>query len=270
MTAAVAPAAMSGMRERWRMGAEARALLLVTACLLVFGLAVLYSASALAVFKDGVYENTLFTRQLSGALVGGVLFALASKIDAEWLRKLGWPVMIISILLMLVTVLPFTQSLAPSLGGSRRFIRGSIQPSELAKLAVVIWTSMLLVKKGDAVRRVGQRPAPIPVRDRNAERVGGARTRLVDCRDVLSADGALVICSGRPRVALCIPGGIGAPVGDTAGNAASIHQGTHAQLHGQRKRSEVVHDNHAIGRRRTATSGPDCRRFGPTVWCGFW
>ena len=160
MTAAVAPQSMAGVRERWRMGAEARLLLLVTACLLAFGLAVLYSASALAVFKDGAYDSAFFTRQLSGALVGGVLFALAAKVDAEWLRKLGWPLMIASILLMLVTVLPFTLNLAPSLGGSRRFIRGSIQPSELAKLAVVIWTSMLLVKKGEAVRRLGKGLVP--------------------------------------------------------------------------------------------------------------
>ena len=163
MTAAAAPATLSGVRERWRMGAEARALLLVTACLLSFGLAVLYSASALTVFKDGAYESTFFTRQLSGALVGGVLFALASKVDAEWLRKLGWPLMIVSILLMLVTVMPFTQTLAPSLGGSRRFIKGSVQPSELAKLAVVVWTSMLLVKKGEAVRRLGKGLLPFLV-----------------------------------------------------------------------------------------------------------
>jgi cell division protein FtsW len=71
--------------------------------------------------------------------------------------------MIGSILLMLITVLPFTQSLAPSLGGSRRFIKGSIQPSELAKLAVVVWTSMLLVKKGDAVRRLGKGIVPFLV-----------------------------------------------------------------------------------------------------------
>ncbi|MEP6834299.1 MAG: putative peptidoglycan glycosyltransferase FtsW [Gemmatimonas sp.] len=156
MTAATVPVTMRGVRERWRMGVEARALLLVTACLLAFGLAVLYSASALAVFKDGAYQSTFFTKQLTGALVGGVLFALCSKVDAEWWRRLGWPLMIVSILLMLVTVLPFTQSLAPSLGGSRRFIKGAIQPSEFAKLAVVMWTSMLLVKKGEAVRRLGK------------------------------------------------------------------------------------------------------------------
>lgn len=160
MTTAAAPMVMSGVRERWRMGNEARALLLVTACLLAFGLAVLYSASALAVFKDGAYDSRFFTRQLLGALVGGVLFALFSKIDAEHWRKAAWPLMILSIILMLITVLPFTKSLAPNIGGSRRFIRGSIQPSEFAKLAVVMWTAMLLVKKGEAVKRLGKGLVP--------------------------------------------------------------------------------------------------------------
>lgn len=153
----------AGSRERWRMGVEARALLLVTACLLAFGLAVLYSASALAVFRDGAYDSRFFTRQLVGALVGGILFAIFSKIDAELWRKLAWPLMILSIVLMLLTVLPFTYAIAPSQGGSRRFLRGSIQPSEFAKLAVVIWTSMLLVKKGVAVRRLGKGLVPFLV-----------------------------------------------------------------------------------------------------------
>ena len=54
---------------------------------------------------------------------------------------------------MLVVILPFTQSIAPRIHGSRRFLFGaSVQPSELAKLAVVVWTAMLVVRKGDAIR----------------------------------------------------------------------------------------------------------------------
>jgi cell division protein FtsW len=40
------------------------------------------------------------------------------------------------------------ESIAPRIHGSRRFLfGGSLQPSELAKLAVIAWTSMLAVKK---------------------------------------------------------------------------------------------------------------------------
>jgi cell division protein FtsW len=63
----------------------------------------------------------------------------------------------VSLLLMLLLVLPFTGSFVSSIGGSRRYLfNGSLQPSELAKFAVIVWTAMLLVKKGEAVRRLGK------------------------------------------------------------------------------------------------------------------
>ena len=166
MTAATAPSIMqqSGVRERWRMSTEARALVLVTACLLAFGLAVLYSASALAMYHGKMYGTTFLVAQIQGAAVGILIFAVAAKIDVELWRKLAWPLMIGSILLMLITVLPFTLSLSPYIGGSRRYLRGgSIQPSEFAKLGVIVWTSMLLVKKGEAVRRLGKGLLPFLV-----------------------------------------------------------------------------------------------------------
>ena len=46
--------------------------------------------------------------------------------------------------------------------GSRRFVLGaSLQPSELGKLAVVVWTSMMVVKKGDKMRRLTKGLLPI-------------------------------------------------------------------------------------------------------------
>jgi cell division protein FtsW len=48
-------------------------------------------------------------------------------------------------------------AISPRINGSRRFlIGGSVQPSELAKLAVIVWTSMLIVKKGDQMRRLSK------------------------------------------------------------------------------------------------------------------
>jgi cell division protein FtsW len=44
--------ARSDVRERWRMGPEARSMVLISAVLLVFGLAVLYSASAIVAIND--------------------------------------------------------------------------------------------------------------------------------------------------------------------------------------------------------------------------
>ena len=81
--------------------------------------------------------------------------AFAAKMDAELWEKLAWPIMILSLVLLLVVILPFTAGIAPRVHGSRRYLLGaSLQPSELAKLAVIVWTSMLVIKKGPALRRL--------------------------------------------------------------------------------------------------------------------
>ena len=145
---------------------EAQMLAAVTSILLVFGLAALYSASAIVAVQEGHDGSYYLVRQALGAFVGMIVFAVAAKTDAERWRGWAWPLMGGALLLMLLTVLPFTESLAPRIHGSRRFLRGSsLQPSELAKLAVVVWTAMLVVKKGEAMRRLtkGVLPAIVVV-----------------------------------------------------------------------------------------------------------
>ena len=153
---------MFATRDRWRIGIEARLLMVVTAVLLAFGLATLYSASAFEAVADGHSSAFFLLRQLSGVAAGTVCFAIAAKADAELWRKYAWVVMALALGTMLVTVLPFTKAFAPPILGARRYLlRGSIQPSELAKLAVVVWTAMLVVKKGDQLRRLSKGLLPI-------------------------------------------------------------------------------------------------------------
>lgn len=157
-------ASRAGVRERWRMSIESRALVVVTFVLVSLGLVVLYSASALTALEAGDPPHEYMLKQAQGVLVGAVLFAFAAKVDAERWRTWAWPLMLLSLVAMLVTVLPFTHSIAPEIGGSRRFLRGgSLQPSEFAKLAVILWTPMLLVKKGPVMRRLGKGLGPFLV-----------------------------------------------------------------------------------------------------------
>jgi cell division protein FtsW len=149
----------TGVRQRWRMSVEARALVLVTAVLVAFGLATLYSASAIVAMQERHGSAFFLMKQLGGLAAGTVVFAITAKIDAERWRRWAWPMMCLAIVLMLLTVLPFTERIAPRIHGSRRFlIGGSLQPSEFAKLAVIVWTSMLLVKKQEtgALRRLSK------------------------------------------------------------------------------------------------------------------
>jgi cell division protein FtsW len=143
------------VRERWAMSVEARAMVLLAATLLSFGLAVLYSASAVHALQTNGYASAFLLRQMAGAAVGIVIFAIAAKVDAEKWNGWAWPIMGVSIFMLLLIVLPFTESIAPRVHGSRRFLfRTAIQPSELGKLAVIVWAAMLVVKKGPAMRRL--------------------------------------------------------------------------------------------------------------------
>jgi cell division protein FtsW len=137
------------------MGAEARALVILTGVFLAFGLATVYSASAIVEMQAGLNHWNLLLRQVVGVAIGAALFALAAKIDAERWEDWAWPVMILSLVLLLVVILPFTASIAPRIHGARRYLfGGSVQPSELGKLAVIVWTSMLVAKKGPVLRRL--------------------------------------------------------------------------------------------------------------------
>ena len=153
------------VRERWRMTLESRALIIVTGVILAFGLAVLYSASALAAVRENRPNTYYLVRQLSGIAIGVVLFAIAAKTDAERWRGWAWPLLWIAIVLLLVPVLPVGDRIAPFIHGSHRWINiGFVfQSSEFAKLAAIVWTAMLIVKKGDKLRRLTKGLLPFMV-----------------------------------------------------------------------------------------------------------
>lgn len=137
---------------RW----ETRLLSVVTATLTAFGIAMIYGASSLVRTRDGgVAGGTFALNQFIGALAGGILMLIIARMDYRRLRPLAWPLMFVTIFFLIIVVLPGTQLIAPNLNGARRWIRLpllSFQPSELARLAVIIWCAMLATKKGEQVR----------------------------------------------------------------------------------------------------------------------
>jgi cell division protein FtsW len=151
------------VRYRWRMGGPARLVVWTTAILLSFGLAVLYSASAFDAMNMSGFAGQTATyflfQQLTGVAIGAVVFAVAAKFDAARLEKWAWPMMIAAIASMTAVLIFGTRHY-----GSKRFLVGnSIQPSEFAKLAVIVWVAMLIVKKGDTLRRLSKGLLPFLV-----------------------------------------------------------------------------------------------------------
>jgi cell division protein FtsW len=136
---------------RW----ETRLLGTVTALLLGFGVAATYGAASLVTVRGQSVGLDFVMRQLSGVLLGGVLLLLASRQDYYRWRTLAWPLLLLTLVLLLIPVLPFTTGIAPTVNGARRWIElGPVgfQPSELARVAVVVWCAMLAAKKGKQIR----------------------------------------------------------------------------------------------------------------------
>src|ERR1051325_7988742 len=138
-------------RERWKMTSEAQWITFISASLLVFGLAVLYSASAIVAVNDGRPGTFYLFRQATGVVIGAVAFMVADK----W-REWAWPLMWFTLAtLLLCLILP--ESIAPRVNGSKRFLYStSFQPSEIGKFAVVVWSAMLVAKKGDQLRKLAK------------------------------------------------------------------------------------------------------------------
>jgi cell division protein FtsW len=145
-------------------GWEAGVLFALTAILVSAGLVVLYSASAVMAQAQGLAPHHYLLRQMSGALLGLVALLLAAHLDYRRLRGLAWPLVGAVIVMLFVMVLPAAASMAPEANGARRWLLigpVAMQPSELAKLAVIIWTAALVVKKQDKLHSLSRGLGPL-------------------------------------------------------------------------------------------------------------
>ena len=133
--------------------ASGRGLLAATLILVGFGLLSVYSASSYVAQQAGRPDTYYLFQQASRAGIGCLAMAAASILDYRVYRRLAWPILAVTTILLIPLVLPGTQAIAPTVNGARRWLNLGItlQPSELAKLAVVIWTAALAVKKQDSL-----------------------------------------------------------------------------------------------------------------------
>lgn len=126
------------------------ALLAITLVLVVFGLLSVYSASSFSAQESGLPGNYVLLSQLARAAIGVVALVAAALIDYRLYQRFAWPILAIAAVLLFLLVLPQTLDIAPVRNGSRRWLElgpATFQPSELAKVAVVVWTAALAVRK---------------------------------------------------------------------------------------------------------------------------
>ncbi len=135
-----------------------RVLVLVTLSLVAFGLVMVYSATSAAAAIGNGDPMTYLKRQGIYAALGIALMLAASRFDNRRLRLLAPPLVLVALALCAVVLV-----LGPEINGARRWLYlgpASFQPSELAKLALLLFAAMYLARKG-APRTLGELWRPI-------------------------------------------------------------------------------------------------------------
>ena len=116
------------------------------ACMLLLylvGVGNLYSASGTRV-ESGLAFNSFYQRQIIWGLCGLACMLLAMMFDYRQLRNLAWPFFFLTIFLLLLVPIA-----GKTVYGAKRWISlgfMSLQPSELAKLSVLVLAARLLAR----------------------------------------------------------------------------------------------------------------------------
>ena len=125
--------------------------LVLVLTLVSFGLVMLYSASyAVALYRRG--DAFAYIRpQLLFAAVGLIALYLASRVDYHIYHKLAWPMLGLSLVLLVVVLF------MPEYNGCKRWIvlpgLGTLQPSEIAKFSVILTFSHIISLNHQKMKR---------------------------------------------------------------------------------------------------------------------
>ena len=189
---------------------EQRLLVLVTLALVAFGLVMVYSATSAAAALGKGDPITFLKRQGIYALAGVALMLAASRFDHRRLRQLAPPLVLTALGLCAAVLV-----VAPEINGAKRWLDlgpASFQPSELAKLALLVWAAVYLARKGPP-QTLGELWRPI-----------GMLTTLFAALIMLEPDlgttislcvmlAGMLVVAGVPARVLAGAGGIAAVVG---------------------------------------------------------
>lgn len=141
-TAATSPSKrMSLKKRRWQDNFDLP-LAIIVITLFAFGLLMVYSASWQYATSQGNSEYTIVLRQLGIGLLGLIAAGAITFIDYHKFRPWVVPGMLV-IIVLCISVLFF--------GEGRGLFSGSIQPSEFAKLGIIIYLSFWLSSKRETI-----------------------------------------------------------------------------------------------------------------------
>ncbi len=119
--------------------------------LLSFGVVMVYSSSAVSAYVNFNDSYYFLKRQIIWVTLGIIAMLLTLNIDYHAWRKLATPTLIVTIILLILVLIP---GLGKVVNGARRWLGfGSLylQPSEIAKLGMVVFCSASLARHQDKI-----------------------------------------------------------------------------------------------------------------------
>ncbi|MEV4008183.1 putative lipid II flippase FtsW [Actinomadura sp. NPDC049753] len=131
--------------------------------LLALGLTMVLSASSVKQLQATGSAYTLFQKQAMWVAIGLPGMWVASRLPVKTFRALAYPLLLLSVVALALVLVP---GLGRSAGGATRWVDlgpVQIQPSELAKLALVLWGADLLARKDRLGQLTEWRPLLVPL-----------------------------------------------------------------------------------------------------------
>jgi cell division protein FtsW len=143
-----------------------QALVWVAVALLLWGMVMVYSASIAMPDNPRFsrYSHTHFLfRHVISMVVGCIMALLVFQVRMETWEKAARPLFVFSLVLLAVVLIPF---IGKGVNGARRWISFGVlnfQPSELAKLATIIYAADYMVRKMDVKEKFFKAVLPMGV-----------------------------------------------------------------------------------------------------------
>ena len=127
--------------------------------LLTIGLLMVLSASSVFSFRATGDSYTIVQRQLVWVVIGLPSAWVASRVSHRWVRRLAYPAFSISLVLLLLTAFMGVERN----GNTNWLALGPlvIQPSEIAKLSLVIWAAHIYANKDRRLGNLHQIMVPV-------------------------------------------------------------------------------------------------------------
>jgi cell division protein FtsW len=159
------PIVLPKFKKDWLPVKPADGITLVAMTLLAFGIVMVYSSSSIGMELRVSDATVYLRRQVLWTVLAGIVFLIARSTDVLVLRKWATPIFGFCCLLLTAVLIP---GVSRSIGGARRWLSVAgmnIQPSEIAKVAMIIMLAKLIDIRRDKLHdfKEGFLPVIVPI-----------------------------------------------------------------------------------------------------------